>query len=95
MRLLKLLVILLLMVLGAAFAVMNAVTVPVDYYFGRRELPLPVMLLGALGVGALLGILAGLGTILGLKRDNARLRRRERLAVEEVNNLRSIPLREQ
>lgn len=95
MRLLKLLVILLLMVLGAAFAVMNAVNVPVDYYFGRRELPLPVMLLGALGLGALLGMLAGLGAILGLKRDNARLRRQERLAVDEVNNLRSIPLREQ
>ena len=48
----------------------------------------------ALGVGALLGMLAGLGSILGLKRDNARLRRREKLAVEEVNNLRSIPIRE-
>ena len=95
MRLLKLLVILLLMALGAAFTVMNAVNVPVDYYFGQRELPLPVVLLVALGVGALLGMRAGLGAILGLKRDNARLRRRERLAVEEVNNLRSIPLREQ
>jgi putative membrane protein len=95
MRLLKLLVILLLMALGAALAVMNPENVLVDYYFGRRELPLAVMLLGALGVGALLGMLAGLGTILGLKRDNARLRRRERLAVDEVNNLRSIPLREQ
>ena len=95
MRLLKLLVILLVMVLGAAFTVMNPVNVPVEYYFGQRELPLPVLLLGALAVGALLGMLSGLGAILGLKRDNARLRRRERLAVEEVNNLRSIPLREQ
>jgi putative membrane protein len=93
-RLLKLLVILLLMALGGAFTAMNAINVPVDYYFGQRELPLPVVLLGALGLGALLGMLAGLGTILGLKRDNARLRRRERLAVEEVNNLRSIPIRE-
>ena len=48
MRLLKLLVLLLLMALGAAFAVMNPENVLVDYYFGRRELPLAVMLLGVL-----------------------------------------------
>lgn len=95
MRLLKLLVVLLLMLLGGALAVMNAVSVPVDYYFGARELPLPVLLLGALAIGALLGMFASLGPIVGLKRDNARLRRQERLATEEMNHLRNLSLKEQ
>jgi len=45
-RLLKLLFILLVMMLGSAFAVMNAETVMLNYYFGSREIPLSVVLVG-------------------------------------------------
>jgi len=47
-RLLKLLFILLVMVAGSAFAVMNADPVVLNYYFGSREIPLSVVLVGTL-----------------------------------------------
>ena len=94
MRLLKFLLILVVMILGAAFAVMNPDSVRVDYYFGARDLPLSLLLFFSLVLGTLLGMLFSLASILGLKRDNVRLRRRERLAAEEVNNLRNLPIKE-
>nr|WP_246345764.1 LapA family protein [endosymbiont of Lamellibrachia barhami] len=80
---------------GAAFTVLNAEPVLFNYYFGSRELPLSVILMGALGLGIFLGILSGLNTMLGLKRKNSILRRRSRLVDEEVKNLRSLPLKDQ
>lgn len=94
MRVLKMLVILLIMAAGAVFAVLNPQPVGLDYYFGTLELPLSVVVVAALAVGALIGMLAGLGAMLGLRRENSRLRRRERLAAAEVNNLRTIPIKE-
>ena len=94
MRFLKLLFLLMVMMLGAAFAVMNPESVVLNYYFGSREIPLPVVLVGAISFGALLGVLAGLGSTAGLKRENAELKRKARLAAQEVNNLRTIPLKD-
>jgi putative membrane protein len=94
MRVVKVLVILLVMGAGAAFAVLNPLPVNVDFYFDRVELPLSAVVVGAFASGAVLGMLAALGAMLGLKRENSRLRRRERLATEEVNNLRRIPVKE-
>lgn len=94
MRFLKLLFILLVMLVGAAFAVMNAEPVNLNYYFGSRELPLSVVLVGAVCIGAVLGILAGLTTMARLKRENAELHRQAKLASQEVNNLRTIPLKD-
>lgn len=93
MRFLKLLFILLVMLVGAAFAVMNADIVNLNYYFGTVELPLSVVLVGAVCLGALLGMLAGLAGLAGLKRENSSLRRKVRLASQEVDNLRAIPLK--
>ncbi len=95
MRFLKLLFFILAMMVGAAFTVLNAEPVLFNYYFGSRELPLSVILIGTLGLGIFLGILSGLNTLLGLKRKNSILRRRSRLVDEEVKNLRSLPLKDQ
>jgi putative membrane protein len=53
-RFLKLIFILLIMMIGAAFAVMNAEAVRLNYYFGVEELPLSVILVAALALGAIL-----------------------------------------
>ncbi|MBL3526451.1 MAG: LapA family protein [gamma proteobacterium endosymbiont of Lamellibrachia anaximandri] len=95
MRFLKLLFFILAMMVGAAFTVLNAEPVLFNYYFGSRELPLSVILIGTLGLGIFLGILSGMNTMLGLKRKNSILRRRSRLVDEEVKNLRSLPLKDQ
>ena len=94
MRFLKLLFILAVMLVGAAFAVMNAQPVQLDYYFGTREIPLSVVLVGAVCVGALLGVLAGLLGMARLKHENSDLKRKARLVSQEVSNLRSIPIKD-
>lgn len=82
------------MMIGAAFAVMNAETVRLNYYFGVKELPLSVILVAAVGLGAILGVLATLSSSLRLRRENMSLRHKARIARQEVNNLRSIPIKD-
>ncbi|PLX63630.1 LapA family protein [Sedimenticola selenatireducens] len=94
MRFLKLIFILLIMMIGAAFAVMNAETVRLNYYFGVKELPLSVILVAAVGLSAILGVLATLSSSLRLRRENMSLRHKARIARQEVNNLRSIPIKD-
>jgi putative membrane protein len=94
MRFIKLLFFLFLVLLGSAFAVMNTENTHIDYYFGELDLPLPLLLIATLGVGALLGVLASLGSYLRLKHQNTELRRKINLAEEEVKNLRAIPIKD-
>jgi len=94
MRIAKFIIILIIMMLGAIFTVLNAEPVLFNYYFGSRELPLSLIITAALGAGVMIGILSGIGMVFGLKRENAGLKQRARLAREEVKNLRSIPLQD-
>jgi putative membrane protein len=93
-NLIKLLVILLVLILGAGFASLNDAQVTLNYYFGIIDAPLSLALLGALGIGLLLGFLASLALWIGARREIAGLRRHARLAQQEVKNLRSIPLKQ-
>lgn len=68
------------MLVGASFAIINDAPVTVDLYLARPELPLSLLLLLALGCGILLGGLAGMVYVVRVKRENADLRRRARLA---------------
>jgi putative membrane protein len=95
MRFIKLFIVILIMILGAVFTVLNADPVEINYYFGSRDLPLSLILTIALGLGVLLGVLAGMGKVLGLKRELHSLKRRSQMVSEEVNNLRALPLKEQ
>ena len=93
MVVIKLLLLLALMLLGASFAVINDAPVMVDLYFIRPELPLSMLLLLVLGGGILLGGLAGMFYFLRVKKENADLRRKSRLVHEEVENLRAMPVK--
>ncbi|MES9905332.1 MAG: LapA family protein [Sedimenticola sp.] len=95
MRFLKLLFVLVIALVGAAFAVMNAGTVNLNYYFGTMELSLSIILVVAVIVGALLGSVAGLGGMVRLRHENRRLKREAKLASQEIKSLRAIPIRDQ
>lgn len=94
MRILKLIFILVVMALGAVFTGMNSESVILNYYFGSVESPLSVIIVGAVAAGALLGLLAAYGRVLRLHHEINTLRRKVRLASQEVNNLRTIPIKE-
>lgn len=95
MKLIKLFLFLAFLLIGAAFAVLNSSTIELDYYFSVIELPLSVVLIAFMSIGAFLGVFACSSLVLKLKHENTGLKRKARLVHEEVKNLRTIPLRDQ
>ncbi len=94
LRIFYLLLFLLLVVIGIAFAVLNAEAVEFNYYFSSRQVPLSLILVLAMFSGAVLGVLASLGLIIRLKREALQLRRNAELAEKEIANLRAIPIKD-
>ncbi|HHI93648.1 MAG TPA: LapA family protein [Gammaproteobacteria bacterium] len=85
---------LLVTLLGLSFALMNAESVQLNYYFGKLQAPLSLVVVLAVIIGAGLGVLASLGIVMSQKRELAKLRKSARIAKEEVSNLRSLPLKD-
>jgi len=73
--------------------VLNAEAVEFNYYFSSRQIPLSLVLVLAMFTGAILGVLASTGVIVGLKREAAKLRKSIELAEKEITNLRAIPIK--
>lgn len=93
-RLLGLAAILLIILFGLSFSLLNAARVDVDYYFGAIGMPLSLALVAALIVGAVLGVLSALGVVLGKQRELRRLRKRVRDSEKELSELRRLPLKD-
>jgi len=85
---------LLIVLMGILFAVLNAQPVKFDFYFGSTEQPLSLIIVVTLILGSLLGILASFGLIVRSRREAARQRRAAELAEKEVANLRAIPIKD-
>lgn len=94
-RFLGLFLLLLVLVFGLFFGLLNADPVMVNYYFGSRSVPLSFALVVMLVVGALCGALAGLGHVFRLRREIHRLRREHRIAEQELANLRALPIKDE
>jgi len=65
-----------------------------DYIVGSKEWSLAWLLFLSLCLGALLGILACLPTLVRLKRDKRKLGKLVKAAEKEVNNLRVMPMKD-
>lgn len=93
-RIIFLVIFLLVSVVGLSFALMNAETVTLSYYFGTLDAPLSIIVVVSIALGALLGVSASMAMALGLKQEIVRLRRSVKVTEKEVANLRSLPLRD-
>ena len=94
-RFLYFFVAIIMLIIGLGFAYKNAQIVNVDYYFGLHwEGPLSLLLLSTLTLGALLGLMAGLGMYVRLQRQLVRARREIRTIEQEVQNLRALPIKD-
>lgn len=93
-RLVSLVLLLSLVLLGLAFAVINAKPVELNYFLATREVPLAMTLVLTLAFGALIGFFFSLGMVIRLKRETLRLRRQIQIAEQEVVNLRNIPIKD-
>ena len=81
-------------IFGISFAVLNADSVKFNYYFGHFDAPLSLIIVISLACGAVLGVLASLTLIVRLKHEQTKLKKSIALAEKEVENLRSLPLKD-
>ncbi len=79
---------------GLSFALLNAQPVELDYYFGQTGMPLSLVIVLAVIVGAVLGVIASLGVILRQRRALARLRRSLGASHKESTDQRKLPLKD-
>ncbi len=93
-RLLGFAALLIVILFGLTFSLLNASRVDVDYYFGSVPMPLSLALVAALIVGAVLGVLSALGVVMGKQRELRRLRKRVRDSEKELSELRRLPLKD-
>lgn len=78
---------------GVIFAVLNAQSVQLNYYFGVQQLPLSLTIVLSMLIGAILGVLASIKLILHSRREVSRLRKASQVAEKEIANLRAIPIK--
>ncbi len=87
-RVIRFVFLLLVFVAGVAFTLRNAHPVKVDYYLGAAELPLSLLLVIALALGAAAGLVAGMTMVLRQRRRVAELRKAMGRTERELANLR-------
>jgi len=75
-RVFGLLLLLLLVIFGLSFAVLNADPVTFNYYFGSTPIPLSLIVVAALAIGATFGVLASLTVVIRYKTRIVQLNRR-------------------
>ncbi|MCP1674803.1 putative membrane protein [Natronocella acetinitrilica] len=94
-RILLLIAILVVILFGLSFALLNATPTEMDFYFGAVTLPLSLLLVITLIVGALLGLFAASAVMVGRRRELGRTRRQLTDAEKELQELRRLPLKDQ
>jgi len=94
MRIIYISLALIVVILGVAFSVLNAESIQLNYYLGSIELPLSLVIVIAMIIGAALGILASMSLIIGSRRNTHKLKRAVEVAEKEIVNLRNIPIKD-
>ena len=76
------------------FTTLNAEPVSLNYYFGKFEQPLALILVITFVAGALIGLLSSILVLLSSRHEVSKLRKQIKDTEQEVLNLRSIPLQD-
>ena len=84
----------LVILVGITFASLNPQRITLNYYLDTKSVHLPLMVLATLVIGALLGVIAMLPTLLKSKGSARRLKHRIKQIEQEVQNLRNIPIKD-
>ena len=87
-------VLLLVILIGLSFALMNADMASLNFYFGKIEAPLSLVMVIALALGAVMGVLASMWVVIAQKRELSKLRKAVKITEKEIANLRSLPMKD-
>ncbi|MBX9587022.1 MAG: LapA family protein [Gammaproteobacteria bacterium] len=91
MKLIKTLFMLLVVAVGISFAILNAKSVPLNYYFDAKEISLALLIAITLAAGALIGLLLSIPSLFRLKRSNRQMKNRIKFFEKEIEHLRTLP----
>lgn len=83
-----------LLVVGGSFSLLNTTDVMVDYFFAKHEVPLAILLIIFMILGAILAAALLSFKSLGLRNEIRRLNREKNAAEAEVANLRNLPIKD-
>lgn len=93
---LSIILFLIVIVFGASFAMLNDQPVFLDYYFGKiGDISLPIILFGAVIIGLIIGIFGSFGLVFSIKRKYKKLLKEKNTIESELNNLRTLPLKDE
>ncbi|MGD9153705.1 MAG: LapA family protein [Gammaproteobacteria bacterium] len=95
MKIFGYLISLIIIILGISFAIKNAAPVTVYYYTGTKQLPLSLLLMFTFGIGLIIGFSALLISLIRLRTNLGRTKRKLRVAEQEINNLRTMPIKDE
>ena len=85
---------LLIFIVSLVFFLKNNQVVTFNYLVASRDISLSFLLFISIAIGALLGVLARLPKIIGLKQRISRLEKQVEASDEELNNLRVMPMKD-
>lgn len=74
MRIISYIILVIIVILGLSFALLNAEPVTLNYYIGTRQISLSLLLVLFLGVGVVFGLIVAIIPILKLKSKNRHLK---------------------
>jgi len=92
MKIFNYIIILCLVILGITFALLNSEPVILHYYLGDQQLPLSLLLACSFAVGLLFGMLVISIKLMRAKSNTRRIKKKLKLAEQEIANLRVIPV---
>lgn len=93
-RIIGFIAVLLVVLFGLSFSLLNANTVIVDYYFGAVSIALSLLIVLSLIIGAFAGVVACITMVMARTREMRRIRRRLTDTEKELNELRRLPLKD-
>jgi putative membrane protein len=94
MRVVYVTVFIILAALLVVFALLNAGSVEINYFLGKRTMPLSLLLLAALMVGFVVGVLGTLKSVIHARARAFRLKRKANVLQKELDNLRAMPVKD-
>lgn len=94
MRILTYILLVLIIILGVSFAVLNGQAVTFNYYVGKHVMPLSLLLVLSFCVGSLLSLCVSLFIYFKQRISYYKLNQRFKLAEKEIENLRSMPIKD-
>ena len=94
MRIFSYIIWILLIIIGASFAILNSQSLSLNYFIGKTTIYFPLLFLLLLLCGAILGFFAALPFIMRSKARNHRLKQKMKALEQEVANLRTMPIKD-